>query len=326
MALTVINADLVRSLLPMTECIEVMSRAMIAASSGTIAVPPRMNCPLDDDSGHFLLMPGSSAQLGSYGAKLISLQPGNADRGLPVIQGFVALFEHHTGTPVAIIEGAELTAIRTAAASALATKLLARADAGSCGILGCGVQAVTHIDAMTAVRPLREVVVWGRDPERTRDFAASQAARTGLVVRATADPAEAGACDIVCTVTAATAPVLRGEWVQPGAHVNLVGAHSLSAREADSELVARAAVYVDLMESCRNEGGDIMIPVAEGLIDESHVCGEIGQLLQGDIAGREGPSQVTLYNSLGMTAQDLFAARYVYERAIATQAGVALDF
>ena len=326
MTLTVINARQVRELLPMAECIDVMEAAMLAAFSGTIAVPPRMNQPLIDGSGHYLLMPGSSAELGSYGAKFISLHPRNAQEGRPVIQGFVALFEHQTGVPVAIIEGAEITALRTAAASALATRLLARADAGSCGIFGTGVQAATHIDAMRAVRPLQEILIWGRDAGKAEKFAAGQAKRTGIGVRATADPAEAAGCDVICTLTGSTKPILKGEWVRPGAHVNLVGAHSPTAREADSELIVKSAVFVDLPASCRNEGGDVMIPIQEGVIDESHIRGEIGQLLAGVIEGRRDSGQVTLYNSLGMTAQDLYAARYVYDRALAAQVGTTLDF
>jgi ornithine cyclodeaminase/alanine dehydrogenase-like protein (mu-crystallin family) len=326
MALTIVNAQQVRDLLPMAECIDVMEEAMLAASQGTIAVPPRMGQPLIDGSGNYLLMPGSSAELGSYGAKLISLHPRNAQQGLPVIQGFVALFEHETGTPVAIIEGAQITALRTAAASGLATRLLAREDASSCGIFGTGVQALTHIDAIRAVRPVQEILVWARDLNKAEDFAASQAQRTGIAVRATADPAEAAGCDVICTLTGSTTPILKGEWVQPGAHVNLVGAHSLTTREADSDLIAKSAVYVDLLESCRNEGGDVMIPVQEGLIDESHIRGEIGQLLAGVIDGRGDSQQITLYKSLGMTAQDLYAARYVYDKARAAQLGTTIDF
>lgn len=326
MTLTIINAQQVRELLPIAECIDVMADAMLAASSGTIAVPPRMNQPLIDNSGHYLLMPGSSAELGSYGAKLIGIHPDNAPAGRPVIQGLVALFDHQSGTPVAIIEGAEITALRTAAASGLATRLLARADARSCGIFGCGVQAVTHIDAIRAVRPVQEIVVWARDFGKAEDFAARQAERTGIAVRATADPAEAAGCDVVCTLTGAATPILKGQWVRPGAHINLVGAHSLTTREADSELIVKSAVYVDLLESCRNEGGDLMIPIQEGVIDESHICGEIGQLLAGAIEGRRDAGQVTLYNSLGITAQDLYAARYVYDRALAAQVGTTVDF
>ncbi len=325
MSVLIVNAEQVRALLPMAECVDAMEPAMIAASTGTVAIPPRLISPLIDESGFFALMPGSSAELGTYGAKVISLHPANPSQGLPAIQGFVTLFDHQTGAPVAIIEGAEVTGIRTAATSGLATRELARPDASSCGVFGNGVQAETHIDAMCAVRPIEEILIWARDPGKARDFAAGQAERTGRVVRVTEDPAEAAACDVVCTVTSSPEPVLNGDWVQPGAHVNLVGAHSLTTREADTELIAKAALYVDLMESCRNEGGDFMIPLKEGAIGEEALVGEIGQLLNGSIPGRADDQQITVYNSLGMTAQDLFAARHVYDRALETGVGLTVE-
>ena len=326
MPLTIINAEGVRDLLPMKECIDAMEPAMIAATTGAISMPPRLVAPLIDASGSLVLMPGSSTELASFGAKVINLKPGNPAKGLPAIQGFIALFDHDTGTPVVIIDGAEVTAIRTAAASGLATRLLARADAHTCGIFGYGVQAVTHVDAMLAVRPVVEILIWGRNPDKAQSFAQEQTQRTGIRVRATADPAEAGACDLVCTVTTSPEPILAGEWVKPGAHVNLVGAHSLATREADTDLVVKSSVYVDLMGSTRNEGGDIMIPVSEGAIDEEHIIGELGQLLAGKIAGRQDDRQVTLYQSHGINAQDLFAAKHIHAKAQKTGDAPVVDF
>ena len=326
MPLTIINAAGVRKLLPMDECIDAMEPAMIAATTGTISMPPRLVAKLIDESGTLVLMPGSSTELDAFGAKVINLIPDNPARGLPAIQGFIALFDYATGTPVAIIDGAEVTAIRTAAASGLATRLLARRDAHTCGIFGNGVQAVTHIDAMRAVRAVDEIVVWGRNPDKAQAFAGEQAKRTGIKVRATTDPAEAGACDLVCTVTTSPEPVLAGEWVQPGAHVNLVGAHSPATREADTGLIVKSSVYVDLMESTRNEGGDIMIPVDEGAIDETHIIGELGELLEGRIPGRQDDRQVTLYQSHGINAQDMFAAKHIHAKAQATGKAQIVDF
>ncbi len=299
---------------------------MIAASRGTIDMPPRLIAPLIDESGLLGLMPGSSAELGSFGAKVISLLPTNPGKGRPAIQGFVALFDLDTGTPVAIIDGAEITAIRTAAASGLATRLLARENARTCGIFGTGVQAVTHIDAMASVRTLSEVVVWGRDAQKARDFAAEQGKRTGLTIAATVDAAEAGSCDIVCTVTGSSKPVLKGEWVQTGAHINLVGAHTLATREADTALVQKTRVYTDLMESLHNEGGDIMIPIDDGAIDEDHIIGELGQLCAEEIEGRKKPSDITLYKSHGINAQDMYAASYIYDRARDSDLGTEVEF
>ena len=326
MPLTIINAAGVRKLLPMDECIDAMEPAMIAATAGAISMPPRLVAPLIDESGTLVLMPGSSTELAAFGAKVINLIPTNPAKGLPAIQGFIALFDYASGTPVAIIDGAEVTGTRTAAASGLATRILARQDAHTCGIFGNGVQAVTHIDAMRAVRAVDEIIVWGRNPDKAQAFAREQAKRTGIEVRATADPAEAGACDLVCTVTTSPEPILAGKWVKPGAHINLVGAHSLATREADTDLVVKSSVYVDLMESTRNEGGDIMIPVAEGAIDETHIIGELGELLQGNIPGREDERQITLYQSHGINAQDMYAAKHIYKKARETNETQVVEF
>ncbi|WP_317930743.1 ornithine cyclodeaminase family protein [Halioxenophilus sp. WMMB6] len=325
MAIRIISASQVRELLPMAECIEVMATAMAAASAGEVALPPRLFAPLFDERGSLGLMPGSSPKLNSYGAKLITLHPHNPERGLPTIQGFVTLFDRDSGSPVALVEGGEITALRTAAASGLATRLLARQEASSCGVFGTGALAVSHIDAMRAVRPVERIKVWGRDSLKTAAFASAQSQRLGLPVQAVADPAEAAACDLICTVTGSPKPILQGDWVKPGSHVNLVGAYSLTTREADSNLIAKARLYVDLLEAARSEAGDLMIPVSEGVISEAAIVGELGQLQLGGIAGRGDAGQITVYKSLGMVAQDLFAADYVYQKALATGVGVSVD-
>jgi len=318
----VLNAATVRRLLSMQQCIEIMDSAMRAVSSGSVSIPPRTFVPLTEPDDHLLLMPGSAPELPAYGAKIISLHPGNKARQLPVIQGFVALFDSETGAPVAIIDGASVTAIRTAAASGLATRALARETASSHGVLGTGVQAETHIEAIACVRDIRVVRVWGRDMQKARSFADDQSRRLTLDVSAVESAAEAVACDIVSAVTGATDPVLEGAWLSTGAHVNLVGGHKPTAREADSDAIARSSVYVDLLASARAEAGDILIPVEEGRIGWHDVVGEIGQVLEGEVASRVDDTQITLYKSLGIVAQDLFVANYVFEAATAADAGV----
>ncbi len=314
--LLVINAEEVISLLPMEECILCMERAMVAASKGEVAIPPRLIMPLIDNSAYFGLMPGSSAAPQVYGAKVVSLHPGNPSRGLPAIQGFVTLFDHQTGVPTAIVEGSQLTAIRTAAASGMATKWLAREDARSHGILGTGVQAAVHIDAVQAVRNIEEIIVWGHTPGKATAFVEFHSKRTGLSIRATESAREAAACDIVSTVTSATEPVLMGEWVKPGAHLNLVGAHSPDTREVDAGTIARARVYVDLHDSAMNEAGDLLIAIEEGAITEADLIGEIGNVISGSVVGRTSDDQITIYESLGITAQDLYAAHHAFLAAL----------
>jgi ornithine cyclodeaminase/alanine dehydrogenase-like protein (mu-crystallin family) len=324
--LRIINAAEVRELLPMDECVDAMGDAMQAASAGAVRVPPRLLMPLIDDSGYLGLMPGSSAEPRVYGAKVVSLHPSNPAAGLPAIQGFVTLFDHDTGTPLTIIEGGTITAIRTAAASALATRYLAREDARSHGIFGTGVQAVTHIDAILAVRPVDEVVLWGRNADKAEALAKEHSARTGIAIRATKNPEEAAACDIVSTVTGATEPILHGAWLRAGAHVNLVGAHSPKTREADSDVIANASLFTDLLESLFNEAGDVLIPLAKGRISRSDIKGEIGRVVSGELAGRSNDDEITVYKSLGVTAQDLFAAQLVWSKAAAAGRGVEVEF
>jgi len=322
----IINAEQARTLLPMAECIDVMEPAMRAASSKSVLIPPRTLFQLQDDSGFFAVMPGASEALQAYGAKVVSYHPGNARQGRPPIQGFVTLFDHHTGEPRAIIDGNVITNVRTAAASGLATRRLARPDARSCGIFGAGALAEVHIEAMCLVRPIERCVIWARNLARAQALAERCSAQYEVEFIATGEPQEAAACDVICTTTASPDPVVRGEWIRPGAHLNLVGAHKLSNREADTAAIVKSRVYVDLMESTRNEGGDIMIPIQEGAISEDHIIGEIGQLLAGLIAGRLHEQDITVYNSLGITSQDLYAALHVLNKALKSGTGTRVTF
>lgn len=322
----IINAEQTRRLLSMDACIKVMEAAMTASSNGSIFIPPRTLFQLQDNSGFFAVMPGASEQMGTYGAKMVSYHRLNSERGLPSIQGFVALFDHQSGKPLAIIDGGVITNIRTAAVSGLATRLLAPPDANSCGIMGAGALADVHITAMCAVRPVQECVIWARRPEQAMALVTKHSINDQVRFRATDDPAEAAACELVCTTTASSEPVLRGEWVRPGTHVNLVGAHNLHSREADTDLIVKSGVYVDFVESTLNEGGDIMIPIQEGAINEDHIIGEVGQLLMGTVSGRQDETQITVYNSLGITSQDLYAAQYVLEQAQSQDIGTYVDY
>src|SRR5579864_3027564 len=260
------------------------------------------------------------------GIKVVSIFPGNRERGDESHFGAVLLFETETGRPIAHLDAAAITAIRTAAVSALATRLLARDDAGDLALLGAGVQARTHLAALREVRELRRVRVWSRRPESARRFAAEESARHGLAVEAasTAEAAVAGA-DLVCTVTSAREPVLAGAWLSPGAHVNAVGSSIAAARELDSAAVARARLFVDRRESTRNESGDFLFPLREGLIAEDHIQGEIGELLLGRLPGRRSAAEITLFKSLGLAVEDLAAAHHVYLQALAQGRGLRLD-
>jgi ornithine cyclodeaminase/alanine dehydrogenase-like protein (mu-crystallin family) len=305
-----IGASEVREALPMADCIDLMAEAMRAVSSGDFDAPPRQVEPLE--GGHFFLMPGSMRRGPCFGAKLMSLIPTNPGRGLPVMQGFVVLFDHDSGAPLALVDGAAITYLRTAAVSALATRTLARPEALSHGIFGAGRLAEEHLRAIAAVRPVTETRVWTRKPQRARDFAERMRNETGMAVVAS-DPRDAAACDIVSTVTNAAEPVLQGRWLSAGCHVNLVGAHRPDRREADSDTAAGAAIYVDTRAGALREAGDLLIPMTEGRLGEPDLRGELGAVLAGAAEGRRDARERTLFKSLGHVAQDLSAAAAVYE-------------
>ncbi|MGE0623908.1 MAG: ornithine cyclodeaminase family protein [Pseudomonadales bacterium] len=315
MSIRVFDADAVRSALPMARCIDLMDQVQRSISRGEITLPLRSHVPLNEGNG-LLLMPGWLPAPAVFGAKLLSLFPNNPSRRQkPVIQGYVLLFDGSDGAPLALLEASSLTALRTAAASGAATRALANPDAAVLALLGYGVQAGSHLAAMRAVRPVREVRVWGPDIARATVFAAEHVA-DGLTVTAVSSVEQAvRGADLLCAVSAARTPILRGEWLTAGCHVNLVGAHTAATREADGNTLARARVFTEITEFALAEAGDILLAMEEGAISRDHIAGEIGAALDGTITGREDRDQITLYKSLGNTAQDLAAAHHVLERA-----------
>jgi ornithine cyclodeaminase/alanine dehydrogenase-like protein (mu-crystallin family) len=324
MSLLVIDRETVHALLPMDECIDLMREAMVALSSGDTKQTLRQIIALEAGAA-FGVMPGAASQ--TFGAKLISVFPGNFALGVQSHQGFVALFDPANGAVIAMLHAGEITAIRTAAASAAATRVLARQDARRLAILGYGEQAETHARAMALVRPLTEITLWGRSPERAAAAARRLEIELSLPVRVAGTVREAVAqADIVCAVTAARDPILEGAWVAPGTHVNLVGSSMASTREADDSLVVRGRLFADHLEGVLRQGGEVIHAIAAGLIDESHVLGEIGQVMAGSLPGRRADDEVTLYKSLGAIVQDLFSGWHVYRRALAEGRGATVPF
>jgi ornithine cyclodeaminase len=259
----------------------------------------------------------------SIGAKVITVFPGNDATPLDSHLGVVLLFEADMGQLLAIIDASSVTAIRTAAVSGVATKLLARPEAGDLAILGAGVQAMTHLDAMRTVRTIRRVRVWSRTAERRQRFAEKARQKLGMNVEL-AESVESCVvdADIICTVTSSREPVLKGAWVAKGAHINAVGSALPTARELDSTAVACSRVYVDRRESALAEAGDILIPMSEGAFTADHIRGELGGLLLGADTGRESPDDVTLFKSLGLSIEDIAAARHIYEKGVVLGTGV----
>lgn len=308
----VIDQDEVRSRLTYDVCIPLVRDAMIAFSRGETRQLLRSIIPLDDGR-MFGIMPGALGERANFGAKLISVFPENFARGLQSHQGVVVLFDGGSGAPVCVAHAGEITAIRTAAASAVATDALARAEAARLAILGYGEQAITHAHAVSRVRRLEAITVWGRTPER----AAAAAARieAELKVRTFAAPTARHAvqgADIVCTVSSASEPILEGAWLAPGAHVNLVGSSYAGPSEADHDVVVRSRFIADSREGVLAQGSEFLRAKAAGLVGDAHVVGEIGQVLGGDLPGRQSPDQITVYKSLGHIVQDLAAAQALY--------------
>ena len=265
MDVTVLSAEDVAKLLPMRDCIQVMREALASLARGKALVPLRMVMRMPDASGFLGVMPGQidpdDGREGALGMKAVSVFPGNTGRGIDTHQGAVLLFEADTGRLSALMDGAAITAIRTAAVSGVATDLLARQDAAELAILGAGVQARTHLEAIAAVRPLRRVRIWSRNPQHALNLAREVSAGYQASIEAvpTAEAAVRGA-DVVATVTASPQPVLQRPWLKEGAHINAVGSSIPTTREIDTATMAAVRLFVDRRESAVNEAGDVLIP------------------------------------------------------------------
>jgi ornithine cyclodeaminase/alanine dehydrogenase-like protein (mu-crystallin family) len=300
-----LSRDDVAAKLTFDICIPAVRAAMTALSKGETRQLPRGYLPLEQGR-IFGTMTGALGDGGPFGAKLISVFPDNFDRGLPSHQGVVVLFERETGRPYVMADGGEITAIRTACASAVATDALARADASRLALFGYGEQAETHLRAISRVRTLTEVSVWGRSFERAQAFADKMSRETGLPVAAIASGEEAaGKADIICTLTNARDPILLGTGVKPGTHVNAVGSSVPGPVEVDNDLVLKSRYVADSRVNAMLAGAEFLKAKEEGLIGDDHIIAEIGQVLAGDVIGRRNAEDVTLYKSLGHIMQDL---------------------
>jgi len=322
--LVVLDRHDVARLLLMDECVDVMAGALATVARGNAILPLRPMIRLPDSPNIFALMPAYLGEPKSVGVKVLTVFPVNHGTSIDAHQGAVLLFEADHGRLLAILDATTVTAIRTAAVSALATRLLARDDADELAILGAGTQGRMHLEAMTVVRPVRHVRVWSRTTEHARALAQLAREKFDLSAEVCSTPAHAvERASIICTTTAAATPVLEGAWLRPGVHVNAVGACIPTTRELDTEAVRRARLYVDRRESALAEPGDILVPLREGAIGTDHIVAEIGELLieGGEGLRRRNNDEVTLFKSLGLAVEDLAAAHHVYRKAQASGAG-----
>jgi ornithine cyclodeaminase len=311
------DAAEVEELLDYPGCIDAMRRAMAALSSGERPQPLRQIFTVGRNE-MFGTMPGELAALSTFGAKLVSVFGDPARPGRTRHQGIVVAYDGQTGAVTCIADAEPITKIRTACATAAATDVLARADAEVLAIFGTGLQAESHLRAMPLVRPFREIRLWGQSPEKARELAARMSDEIGRAITPIADGREAAeGSDVICTVTSSAEPILLGEWVGPGTHVNLVGSSFLGPVEVDSALVAKSRYVADYRPGVLAQAAELAVARDAGIVDDTHVIGEIGEVFAGRLRARENDSQVTIYKSLGHVVQDLAATAYLHERASA---------
>jgi ornithine cyclodeaminase len=324
----VLNHAEVVEFLPVRDCIPVMAEALADLARANVYQPLRTIIAPPDSAGAMALMPSYRAgKRAAYGVKTVCFFPGNPARGLDSHQGSVTLFSADTGELLALMNASAITAIRTAAVSGVATKLLAHEDAGDLAIIGSGVQARAHVEAMACVRPIKRARVASLNFERAKAFAEEFGSQYSFPIEPVegVEAAVRGA-DIIVTVTTAAEPILKREWLSPGAHLNVVGSSIPTAREVDSATMAVSSLFVDRRESTVNEGGDYLFALREGAIGPDHIKAEIGELLIGAHPGRTSSDEITLFKSLGLAVEDLASADHLYRKAQQHQKGTWVDF
>jgi ornithine cyclodeaminase len=324
----VLNHDEVVELLPIRECIAVMRDALIALATGKVHQPLRTIIRPPGATGVMGLMPSYMAgEHAAFGLKSICVFPGNPAMGKDSHQGAVLLFSADTGELMAMMNASAITAIRTAAASGVATDLLAREDAANLAIIGSGVEARSHLAAMTEVRAIKRCRVFSRQIDHAQTFAKEMGRDLSFAIEPVECVAEALAgADLIVTATSAREPVVQREWISPGAHLNVVGACTPRAREVDSATMAASSLFVDSRESTINEAGDYLLAIGDGAIGPDHIRAEIGEVLTGEKPGRTSADEITMFKSLGIGIEDLAAAEYLYRKASELKAGTWVEF
>lgn len=318
------SRDQVIDLLDYSGCIEAMRTAMVEFSQEDRVQPLRQILPIvPEENKLFALMPGIASQVVGFGAKILSVFEDPDNPGRAPHQGVVTLFNSVTGAVEAIADAHEVTKIRTACVSAMATDILARPDTKILAIFGTGAQAESHIKALSLVRSFEKILVWGRSKEKAQEFVSQVCEETGLPIFFEENPVNAaGQADVICTVTNSATPVLLRKWVKLGTHINAVGSSYDGPVEVDSDLVVQSRYFVDSRRSALAAAAEFLSAKKAGLIDDSHIAAEIGDVILGGSLGRENTDQITFYKSLGHIVQDLSAVAYLHTRASNSMGGV----
>jgi ornithine cyclodeaminase len=312
----VLNGDDIRRLVTIADLIEPIAAAMAGVSRREAQLPLRQAIPLGAGD-KFGVMPGALGGEGTYGAKLLSLFPRNPDRGLSSHAGIMLVFDRETGLPKACLDASVLTALRTAAASAVATRLLARPDARRLAIIGAGEEAEGHLTAMRAVRPIDRVVAWSRNGGKAAAFARKHGIEAAPTPAAALEDAE-----VICTATSATAPFLAAAMIPEGAHLNAIGGSMPYLRELQPDCVPALGFFTDYRPSLEAQAGEVIDARSQGLVPADWQATEIGEVIAGTRPGRTADAQRTIYRSLGVAAQDLAAADFIAARAAERKCGV----
>ena len=320
-----LSAEAVRKTLSMTEAIRAVEEAFLQLSSGRAIVPLRTAIALPDREGGALFMPVYLPACEQIGVKAVSVFAENRRKGLPAIQALFLIMDGRDGRPLAVMDGESLTALRTGAASGLATRLLARRDARVATVIGSGVQGRTQLEAVCAVRPIERAYAVDIDREEAESFAREVSDRLAIPVIAAEAERALPDCDVLCTATPSTEPVFSDELLKPGLHINAVGSYKPEMCEIPGETVARARVIVDSRAACMAEAGDLIRAIEAGLIDESHIHAEIGEIAAGTREARASEEEITLFKSVGNAVQDLSAASRALRRAEELGLGVEIS-
>ena len=328
MKILILDSRQIRELLRMEDCIELMADALAALARGEVFQPLRTIARPPDARGLLGLMPAYRAgEDGAFGLKAICVFPGNPAQGKDAHQGAVMLFSRETGELLALMNASEITAIRTAAVSAVATRLLARGDAENLAIIGAGVQARTHLAGLACVRSIKRARVACRNIEHAQQLADEMQSKVSFPIEVVGTNEEAvRGADIIVTATSSLEPVINKDWISPGAHVNAIGTHSPNSREIDIGTMAVARIFVDRRESALNEAGDYLLAAKEGVVTPDSIVAEIGELLIGAKSGRTSESEITLLKSLGLAIEDVVCADYLYKQATANAFGSYVEF